>query len=102
MTRTLRRSLAIGALLTALLAPVGIVTVPASAQLPTPVLDTGAAGDGSGAAPMPGLSYPIVIALVILGGGIGLLSVTVIRRWDRNHYPDSQMKSDPRDPHPRR
>ncbi|HSP99515.1 MAG TPA: hypothetical protein VL049_20015 [Candidatus Dormibacteraeota bacterium] len=102
MPRTLRVWIAVAALLTALAAPVGLATAPAAAQLPTPVLESGAAGDGTGAAPLPGISYPIVIALVLLGGGIGVFTVTIIRRWDRDHYPDSQMKSDPRDPHPHR
>ena len=102
MTRTLRIWIAIAALLTTLMATAGLVSAPASAQLPTPVLDNGATGDGTGTVPLPGVSYPIVVALIILGGGIGLLSVTIIRRWDRDHYPDSHMKSDPRDPHPHR
>lgn len=100
MTHRVRFALVTAALAGLLALPVSVTPRPAAAQLPTPVLDNGAMGDGSGAASFPRLSYPILIGIALLGAGIGLMSVTVIRRWDRNHYPDNEMEPKPRDPQP--
>lgn len=47
MTPALRAWTFIAALLATLIVPVALVTTPAAAQLPTPVLEDGAAGDGT-------------------------------------------------------
>lgn len=94
------------AVMVALVVAAIVAAAPALAQLPTPLLDNGAAGDGTGAAPLPGISIPIFVTLLFIGVGIGLAAVTIIRRWERRQDPDLRSRPraprDVRHPEPRR
>jgi hypothetical protein len=94
MTRLVARTIASTALLATLAAPLPLVTGPAAAQLPTPVLENGAAGDGTTKPVTRGISLPIIAVLILIGAGLGLVAVTVLRRWDRQRYPDNHMHHD--------
>lgn len=91
MTRRHEPWFAIVALLILLAAPLPIAP-PAAAQMPTPALENGAAGDGTGAAPMPAGSLPIFAVLLLVGVGVGLCAVVIIRRLERQNDPDVRAR----------
>lgn len=92
MTRRCQLWMVTVALCTALTMPALLPAAPARAQLPSPALENGAAGDGTGAAPLPGASLPILAVLLLVGAGIGLCAVVVLRRVERQNDPDVRAR----------
>ena len=81
------------ALLCGVLALPSHIVVPASAETPA-VLRDGGPREATPAAPLPVMSYGILLGLLALGGGIGLAFVLVIRGWDRQRPTERQAEAE--------
>ncbi len=69
------------------------IVVPASAQPPGVLRDAGPR-EGTPAAPLPVSSYGILLGLLVLGGGVGLAFVVVIRGWDRQRPTERHAEAE--------